>query len=308
MLDSQLFYILCVYSVILIIAILLGGQLPHWLTLTHKRMQLVMSFVSGLMLGIAIFHLLPHAIYAIDAANAVDIVARWTMAGLLTMFLLLRVSHFHHHDIADDAHDVKCVERSEGALHHHGTDKGAAQFAGWLGIALGLTIHTIIDGVALAASMQADFLLLDSSAGAFSFVGLGVFIAILLHKPLDALTISSMMSRGGLGNNQQRLVLLSFALICPISASLMLWGFDFVAHANGVFIGSAQAFSAGVFLCISLSDLLPEVHFHSHDRLSMTLALLLGIGFSLVLINFEPDHRHTSVANQAHIHHHVEQE
>ena len=70
MLDSQLFYILCAYSVILIIAILLGGQLPHWFTLTHKRMQLVMSFVSGLMLGIAIFHLLPHAIYAIDAANA----------------------------------------------------------------------------------------------------------------------------------------------------------------------------------------------------------------------------------------------
>ena len=96
MLDSQLFYILCAYSVILIIAILLGGQLPHWLTLTHKRMQLVMSFVSGLMLGIAIFHLLPHAIYAIDAANAVDIVARWTMVGLLTMFLLLRVFHFHH--------------------------------------------------------------------------------------------------------------------------------------------------------------------------------------------------------------------
>ena len=308
MLDSQLFYILCAYSVILIIAILLGGQLPHWLTLTHKRMLLVMSFVSGLMLGIAIFHLLPHAIYAIDAANAADIVARWTMVGLLTMFLLLRVFHFHHHDIADDAHDVKCVERSEGASHHYGADKGVAHIAGWLGIALGLTIHTIIDGVALAASMQADFLLLDSSAGALSFVGLGVFIAILLHKPRDALTIASMMRRGELGKNQQRLVLLSFALICPISASLMLWGFDFVAHANGIFIGSALAFSAGVFLCISLSDLLPEVHFHSHDRLSMTLALLLGIGFSLVLINFEPDHRHTSVANQAHMHHYIDHE
>ncbi len=308
MLESQLFYILCAYSVILIIAILLGGQLPHWLTLTHKRMQLVMSFVAGLMLGIAIFHLLPHAIYAIDAANAVDIVARWTMVGLLTMFLLLRVFHFHQHDIADDAHDVKCIERSEDASHYHGTDKGVAHFAGWLGIALGLTIHTIIDGVALAASMQADFLLLDNSAGAVSFVGLGVFIAILLHKPLDALTISSMMSRGEFGKNQQRFVLLSFALICPISASLMLWGFDFVAHANGVLIGSALAFSAGVFLCISLSDLLPEVHFHSHDRLSMTLALSLGIGFSLVLINFEPDHRHTSIANQAHIHHYVDHE
>lgn len=306
MLDLQLFYILCAYSVILIIAILLGGQLPHWFTLTHKRMQLVMSFVSGLMLGIAIFHLLPHAIYAIDAANAVDIVARWTMVGLLTMFLLLRVFHFHHHDIADDAHDAQCVERSQDASHHHGASKGVGHIAGWLGIALGLTIHTVIDGVALAASMQADFLLLDSSTGALSFVGLGVFIAILLHKPLDALTISAMMSRAELGEQQQRLVLFTFALICPISALLMLWGFDFITHANGLFIGSALAFSAGVFLCISLSDLLPEVHFHSHDRLSMTLALSLGIGLSLLLINFEPDHRHAAVAKKAHIHHHVD--
>ena len=156
--------------------------------------------------------------------------------------------------------------------------------------------------------MQIDFLLLDSSAGALSFVGLGVFIAILLHKPLDALTISSMMSRGELGKKQQSIVLLGFALICPISAFLMLWGFDFVAHANSLFIGSALAFSAGVFLFISLSNLLPEVHFHSHDRFSMSLALLLGIGFSLVLINFEPDHRHTSVANQVYIHHYDEQE
>ena len=117
-----------------------------------------------------------------------------------------------------------------------------------------------------------------------------------------------MMSRSELGKNQQRLVLLSFALICPISALLVLWGFDFVVHANGVFIGSALAFSAGcIFLCISLGDLLQEVHFHSHDRLSMTLLLFLGIGFSLVLINFEPDHIYF-IANQAHIHHHVEQE
>ena len=251
MLDSQLFYILCAYSIILVIAVLLGGQLSHWLTLTHKRMQLVMSFVSGLMLGIAIFHLLPHAIYTIDAANAVDIAARWTMAGLLTMFLLLRLFHFHHHDITDDAHDAQYVELSQDASHHYEADKGYAHIAGWLGIALGLTIHTIIDGVALAASMQADFLLLDSSARVLSFVGLGVFVAILLHKPLDALTISTMMSRGDLGKKQQRLVLLGFALICPISASLMLWSFDFVANANGVFIGSALAFSAGVFLCIS---------------------------------------------------------
>ena len=303
MLDPQLLYILAIYSAILVTAILLGGQLPHWIKLTHTRMQLVMSFVSGLMLGIAVFHLLPHAIYIIDSPTSVEIVARWTMGGLLLMFLLLRVFHFHHHDIADDAHDAQCVEHPKQSAGNHLVNKETGLLAGWLGIALGLIIHTMIDGVALAASMQADFFLLDSMTGSTLLVGLGVFLAILFHKPLDALTISAMMSRGEVSRFKQRLILLGFALICPASALIMLWGFDFVAHADGLFVGSALAFSAGVFLCISLSDLLPEVHFHSHDRLSMTIALLLGVGLSFLLIGFEPKHRHAGLEPVTHISH-----
>ena len=36
------------------------------------------------------------------------------------------------------------------------------------------------------------------------------------------------------------------------------------------------AFSAGTFLCIALSDLLPELQFHAHDRAKLSLALLAG--------------------------------
>ena len=55
---------------------------------------------------------------------------------------------------------------------------------------------------------------------------------------------------------------------------------------------AALAFSAGVFISIALSDLLPEVQFHSHDRLKLSAALLAGalvawgIGFA------EPKHAH----------------
>ncbi len=305
MLDPQLLYILAAYSAVLITAILLGGQLPHWVTLTHTRMQLVMSFVSGLMLGIAIFHLLPHAIYTIDSTNGVEIVARWTMGGLLLMFLLLRVFHFHHHDIAEDAHDAQCVEHPHDSRSNAINSTAVGIKTSWLGIALGLTIHTMIDGVALAASMQADFMLKNDLSHSTLLLGLGVFLAILFHKPLDALTISAMMSRGNVTTFQKRIILLGFALICPLSALVVLWGFDFVAHGDGLFVGSALAFSAGIFLCISLSDLLPEVHFHSHDRLSMTVALLLGVGLSLLLINLESDYTHVSVEPVTSSSHHV---
>ena len=45
------------------------------------------------------------------------------------------------------------------------------------------------------------------------------------------------------------------------------------------------AFSAGAFICIALGDLLPEVQFHSHDRVRLTLLFLLGIGLAMTLEN-----------------------
>src|SRR2546421_8054556 len=42
-------------------------------------------------------------------------------------------------------------------------------------------------------------------------------------------------------------------------------------------IGFALAFSSGSFVLIALSDLLPEVQFHRHDRMALFLALLFGI-------------------------------
>src|SRR5262249_52888265 len=41
--------------------------------------------------------------------------------------------------------------------------------------------------------------------------------------------------------------------------------------------GAALAISAGTFLFIALSDLLPEVQFHRHDRVPLSLALILGL-------------------------------
>ena len=41
---------------------MLGGQLPNWVRMTHTRTQVAMSLVSGLMLGVAFYHLLPHSV------------------------------------------------------------------------------------------------------------------------------------------------------------------------------------------------------------------------------------------------------
>ena len=90
---------------------MLGGQLPNWVRMTHTRTQVAMSLVSGLMLGVAFYHLLPHSVTMQAGPGAADTSVRWLMFGLITMLLLLRLFHFHQHDFSheeEDHHD-----------HHH---------------------------------------------------------------------------------------------------------------------------------------------------------------------------------------------
>lgn len=267
---------------------LLGGWLPSRVEMTHTRTQLVMSFVSGFMLSVAFFHLLPHSVVLSSAG--VDFSVQWLMIGLITMLLLLRLFHFHQHDFSHE----------EGGHHDHPTPgSGGSRSLSWVGIALGLSLHTLIDGVALGAVMQAGSVMADGAG----VIGLGVFLAILLHKPLDAMSISTMMAVGGWSRSARTTTNLLFALMCPLGALLFYFGVDLLAEDNAIVVAAALAISAGAFICISLSDLLPEVHFHSHDRLALTLAFLLGIALAYAVGVVEPHGLHEG-GHGAHLHHH----
>ena len=285
------FFTLAAYCAAIIAASLLGGWLPSLLHMTHTRTQLIMSFVAGLMLGVALYHLLPHGLLQLEAtaveggASAIDTAVWWVMVGMVVMLLLLRLFHFHQHDFSDEEHD-------HHHQHGHDHDDGAHPFS-WLGIAMGLGLHTLIDGIALGASVTgATGHGPESGAG---WLGLGVFLAILLHKPLDALSITSLMKSGGWSSRARNLANLGFAVLCPLGALLFIWGVGLLDN-QAFAVGCALAFSAGVFLCISLGDLLPEVHFHSHDRVKLTLVFLVGIALAYALRFVEPGMAHGALA------------
>lgn len=296
---------------------LVGGLLPNWIQMTHTRTQLVMSLVSGLMLGVAFYHLLPHSVALLGGAGGVDTSVWWLMIGLIGMLLLLRVFHFHQHDFSheqlgqhdhphhdSDSHAAAHAaspatahahnhshehEHAHAASASHGASHSAGHSAGhaspvhglsWVGLALGLAVHTLIDGVALGAIMHAG----SHTSG---MIGIGVFLAILLHKPLDAMSIVTVMQAGGWSKGARAITNLVFALMCPLGAMLFYFGVG-VADGGDHLVAVALAFSAGAFICIALSDLLPEVHFHSHDRGKLTLAFLLGIAVAYAIGSVEP--------------------
>jgi zinc and cadmium transporter len=265
------------------------------------------------MLGVAVLHLMPHAYHEVDS---IDRVAAWMLGGFLLMFFIQRFFHFHHHDVPDedpegcDAQHAACshdhtTPTPPGAIHHDHTLAGkSARHLSWSGAALGLTLHSLIDGVALAASVA-----VEAHADALTLAGLGTFMVIVLHKPFDAMVISTLMTAGGWSRGSRHLVNGLFALAIPVGVLLFHGGAAQMAEtgAGHLFLGSALAFASGTFVCIAASDLLPELQFHSHDRTKLSIALALGILLAVVIGKFEttghdshPGHSHETESSTAH--------
>lgn len=266
--------VLIVYCVAALAASLAGGSLPSLLRLTHARLQTALSFVAGLMLGMALLHLIPHAT---SATGSLDRTVQWALVGFLAMFFLQRLFHYHQHDLPEPALETCACHAPD---HGHAQAEPAPSKLTWMGTTVGLGLHSIFDGLALAAAVAAE----SSGAG---LVGLGTALAVILHKPFDSMAVTTLMQASHSSRRARWWLNLGFALITPLGVALFALGLGGLAENNEAFVGCALAFCAGTFLCISCSDLLPELHFHTHDRVKLSFALAAGLGVSLLVGQFE---------------------
>lgn len=299
---------LALYCLLIIAASLIGGWVPLHVRLTHKRLQIANSLIGGFMLGVALLHMLPHAMIS---ANPVPQLMLWMVGGVLTMFLLERFFHFHQHDLpshppsahehtAQHSHD----QANEHEHDHHGPacehdpqplpiqacDEDTTQAPhyehkpalSWSGAAIGLVLHSLIAGVALGASMTAD--------QHIAWPGLALFLVIVFHKPFDAMTLLALVTTSGWSRKTGHLINTLFALAVPLGAGVFMLGVADEHDAHSMIVGNALAFTAGVFLCIALSDLLPELHFHRHDKATLSIALVAGLAIAWGIAHFEMKH------------------
>ncbi len=277
------YWLLTIYCVLVMLASLAGGWLLLIMRPTHRLLQIAISFVAGLMLGIALLHFLPDAA---EQLHSLDRTMAWMLGGFLAMFFLQRFFHFHHHDSPEG--DPEDCDREQVAPDHHEhahhahtlADKSAQQLS-WVGTVLGLTFHSLLDGLALGAAVAAG------SHGRARLAGLGVALVVILHKPFDAMAVSTLMTVGGSSRLSRHVLNGLFALASPLGAVLFYLGVNRSAESNSAFLGCALAFCAGTFLCIASSDLLPELQFHSHYRFKLSVALIAGLTVAVLIKRFE---------------------
>src|SRR5262249_6796217 len=141
----------------------------------------------------------------------------WMSLGAVGLFCIERFLAPHTHE-ADSK--LQSEHAHEPGCEHDHAHRAAPAVSGWFAV-LGLTIHTFMNGVGLAGSVQAEWG--HTEAGLMALApGLAIFLAIALHKPADALAISVILSRKGVGSRAVALTQLGFALMVPLGAAAFL--------------------------------------------------------------------------------------
>lgn len=266
-----------IYACIVALLSLAGAAAPLRVVPGHARLQIYLSAAAGALLGAAFFHLLPESVHYIGENFG------WpAAAGIIFIFLLQRYIAPHSHE-APHAHGGEAIpDLAAGRpphTHAHPEEhcdgehlQATGPFLGSLVAILALSIHSFLDGVAIGAAVGAD----DGT------LVLSVFLSVLIHKPMDGLSVSVLLINAGTKRRTLWLVQIIYAALVPLGAAAFMLTrgsiSDSMAHP---LLGYTLAFSAGTFCSIALTDLLPELHFHSHDRNKLTAAMLLSMGAML---------------------------
>jgi zinc and cadmium transporter len=274
-----------------------GGSSLSFLSMGHRRMQVLLSLTGGVLLGVGLLHLLPHAF--LQLGRQIDTTMIWVLVGFFLMFLLERAFHGHSHHTADGAKDGHGCGHDHSHSHSHSHDQdrsrvdlhaapGSGRLA-WCGAFAGLALHSLADGAALAASVRTD-----SDHGEGLLAGFATFLAVLLHKPFDSAIIGTLMLNAGVSGRGRRIANGLYALVVPVGAIAFLASLSLFGGQQATILGIAMALAAGAFLCIAAADLLPEVQFHSHDRVLLTASLALGLTIAWGITVMErSSHAHT---------------
>jgi zinc and cadmium transporter len=217
---------------------ILGGLFIVYREWSRQYLRYFLALGAGFMLAAAVLEILPESV-ALSGNRAYYLV-------LVGYFIV----HFFEHNLAPHFHFGEETHVHEFAPGHAGVSA-----------LLGLSIHTLFDGVAIASGFLVS-----------GWLGGVIFLAIILHKIPEGFTVASIMLASG--RSRHMAFLASIWLGAATVAGVLLMG---VLHSQ---VSYALPISAGVTLYVAATDLIPEVNREPDTR----LALLVFLGVSLMLL------------------------
>ncbi len=193
----------------------------------RTRLKQLIALGAGFILAAVFLEAVPEI--ALQWGEKMPVAMGWLVAGYLLVQLMEHTIAPHFH-FGEETHTEEMRR------------KGAATAA-----VLALSIHAFFDGVAIASGLLTNFRL-----------GVMLFIAVLLHKIPEGVTVASIILSSGktMRSAQRASAMVALATFAGVLS---------VAVASPA-VKYALPLSAGVTLFIAASDLIPEInHSGRHD-------------------------------------------
>ncbi len=214
-----------------------------------KILLYLVSFAVGGLFGDALIHLIPESFEEISPA---PIASFCILGGILIFFILEKFLRWQHCHIP--------------ASHEHAHPVVALNI-------VGDSFHNMIDGMLIAASFLTSVP-----------IGITTTIAVILHEIPQEIGQFGILVHGGV--SVRRALLLNFL------SALAAFGGVLIVFLLGTHAASCTVYllpiTAGGFLYIAGSDLIPELH-HGHEvsiraALGQFFCIILGIGLMAALL------------------------
>lgn len=214
-----------------------------------KISHLLASFAAGTLLATAFFDLLPEAMHeAEESGKEPNEVLLWTLAGILLFFLLERFLYwFHHHHEESDAHSQSTVSL----------------------VVLGDTVHNFLDGVVIAATFLVSVPL-----------GIVTSLAVAAHEIPQEIGDFGILLHKRVKKRKIIFINVASALASLLGALITYSIGESVRELLPVFI----AITAGFFIYIASSDLIPEIHQEKRPGYALYESILLLLGVVTVFL------------------------
>lgn len=216
----------------------------------HRILFFLVAFSAGSILGASIFDLLPEAVELVDE----EVVFIYIAMGFVAFFVLERFiywyhGHGHHSDI-------------EELVDERTATKGFA----YLNI-IGDAIHNFIDGMIIAASFTVG-----------AHVGVATTIAVVFHELPQEMGDYGILVYAGF--DKARAMILNFSAALAVVAGGLFASFflDTVEALSGTLI----AFSAGAFIYLAASELIPELKEEKDFWRSLVQFAVFILGLALI--------------------------
>lgn len=208
----------------------------------EKVIFFLISLSIGALMATAFFHLIPEAL-ELEKENK-EKVFLIIIVGFLMFFIVEKIFHWRH------CHEKECPIHSFAYIN-----------------LLGDIIHNFIDGLIIAAAFLENFPL-----------GVITTFAVIIHEIPHELGNFGVLVYGGF--KKSRAVILNFATaIFAILGGII--GF-YLYHLTENFISFLIPFSAGGFIYIAASDLIPETRKETNPKKILLNFIILGIGIIII--------------------------